>query len=137
MRLSGKLHALAALYPTKEFRYLVDRRRELVWTLQYGDHSSRFSGTVPEAKLTSQTNSFLDFFIFAILFRRLITFFTTETFPNLVSDFHDEKMTRCPSLQRVYHFNCYFNSVPVSEWLDGGAWTGSIWLRIGTGGELL
>jgi hypothetical protein len=23
------------------------------------------------------------------------------------------------------------------ERLDGGAWTGSIWLRIGTGGELL
>jgi hypothetical protein len=23
------------------------------------------------------------------------------------------------------------------EMLDGGAWTGSIWLRIGTGGELL
>jgi hypothetical protein len=23
------------------------------------------------------------------------------------------------------------------ERLDGGAWTGSVWLRIGTGGELL
>jgi hypothetical protein len=26
---------------------------------------------------------------------------------------------------------------PARGWIGGGAWTGSIWLRIGTGGELL
>ena len=25
----------------------------------------------------------------------------------------------------------------IFEWMDGGTWTGSVWLRIGTGGGLL